>query len=72
MAICTLTVRIIDQWGVVQDVRQAPFYVLGPDEDSGDAQRELLDRAEQLERLAEQIGEARFDKQHRHHHWWMP
>lgn len=72
MAIYTLTVRLIDQWGQVADVRQAPFLVLDPDEDSGDAQRELLDKAEQLEDLAREIGYARFDKGHRHHHWWMP
>lgn len=71
MAIYTLTARIIES-GQVRAVRQAPFAVLEPGEDDRDLERELLEQAEQLERLAEEIALARFDPQHRHHHWWMP
>lgn len=72
MAVRILTVRVFDQFGQVRDVRQVPFLVLGDGEDADGAERELLDMASQLERVAQQIAEARFDPQHRHHHWWLP
>lgn len=72
MAVYTLTTRIIDESGCVRDVKQAPFLVLDEDECLEEAEKELLELAEQLEELAEEIALARHDKHHRHHHWWMP
>lgn len=70
MAIFTLTARMLDAGGQVVDVKQAPFAVLEPGQDFADLEDELLDEAKRLERLAEEIAAARFDRDHEHHHWW--
>ena len=72
MPLYTLTSRVLDDCGCVRAVKQAPFFVLCEGEGYDDAERQLLDAAEQLEELAEEIAEAQFNPDHHHHHWWLP
>jgi hypothetical protein len=73
MAIYTLTARIIHkESGQVRDVRQAPFLVLEPGQSPDSALAELEEAILRLDEIADDIRAARFDSEHRHHHWWVP
>lgn len=71
MPVSILTARII-AGSEVMAVAQVPFLVLEEGEDAEQGARRLRALAEELEAQAEDLERARYDRQHRRHHWWMP
>jgi hypothetical protein len=71
VAVNILTVRVLSD-GEVLAVRQEPFLVLEEGEDREQGARQLRALAEELEEQAADLERARYDNQHRRHHWWMP
>ena len=71
MAVHIFTARILSG-GEVLAVKQVPFLVLDEGEDSEQGERQLRALAEELEDQADDLEQARYDNQHRRHHWWMP
>jgi hypothetical protein len=69
MAAYILTARVISG-GLVTAVRQSAFSVKEPGETDDEAARQLDALARQLELEADELRHARFDPQHRRHHWW--